>query len=70
MECKDEGLVKAVGVSNFSVRHLEELKAKTGVLPAVNQVEMHPFLVQSALREYCKKEGIIIMAYPKKFLGW
>jgi len=55
--------VRSVGVSNFTIRHLEELKRETGVLPSVNQVEMHPFLVQSELLEYCKKEGITVTAY-------
>lgn len=63
VECQQEGKVKAVGVSNFSKRHLEELKEKTGFIPAVNQVELHPFLVQLDLIQYCKKEGIVLMAY-------
>jgi len=57
------GRVRAVGVSNFSVRHLKELKESAGIVPAVNQVEVHPFLVQNELLEYCKKEGIVVMAY-------
>ena len=57
------GECRAVGVSNFTIRHLEELKRECEVTPAVNQIECHPFLVQKELREYCKKEGIVIMAY-------
>ena len=67
VECQQEGKAKAVGVSNFSRRHLEELKEKTGTLPAVNQVELHPFLVQPDLVEYCSKEGVVLMAYPFLF---
>ncbi|KAJ3291149.1 hypothetical protein HK104_006304 [Borealophlyctis nickersoniae] len=57
------GKVRSVGVSNFTIRHLEELKKISDVKPAVNQVEMHPFLVQKDLLEYCQREGIRIMAY-------
>ena len=57
------GKVKAIGVSNFSVPYLEELKKTWKVVPAVNQVELHPFLPQLALREYCAKEGIQLEAY-------
>lgn len=60
---KTTNKVRAVGVSNFAVRHLKELK-NAGIVPAVNQVEAHPFLVQNDLLEYCKAEGIVIMAYP------
>lgn len=63
VECQKEGTAKAVGVSNFSIRHLQELKEKTGTLPAINQVELNPFLVQDELVEYCNKEGIVVMAY-------
>jgi len=58
--------VKAIGVSNFSIDYLEILFAehKEGdVVPAVNQVELHPGCVQKELREYCKKKGIVVTAY-------
>jgi diketogulonate reductase-like aldo/keto reductase len=64
VECQEQGKVKAVGVSNFSKRQLEELKEKTGKVPAVNQVELHPFLTQDDLVQYCQNEGIVLMAYP------
>ena len=59
-----KGLCRAVGVSNFSVRHLETLK-KTATLwpPAVNQVELHPLHPQISLREYCESQGIVVQAY-------
>ncbi|KAJ3038036.1 hypothetical protein HDV00_001080 [Rhizophlyctis rosea] len=53
----------AIGVSNFTIRHLQELKQHSPIIPAVNQIECHPFLPQKDLRAYCKREGIIIMAY-------
>jgi diketogulonate reductase-like aldo/keto reductase len=52
----------AVGVSNFSVRQLQQL-IDAGVCPAINQVECHPFLVQRELRDYCAQHGIVVMAY-------
>lgn len=60
---RDEGLVKSIGVSNFTVRHLEELIAHSGVVPAVNQVEFHPFLYQQDLLAYCDAKGIRLQAY-------
>jgi diketogulonate reductase-like aldo/keto reductase len=55
--------VRAVGVSNYTVRHLEELLGDSGIVPAVNQVELHPFLFQRALLEYCRAKGIQLEAY-------
>jgi len=57
------GKVKAIGVSNFTIAHLEELLAKTVVTPAVNQVEFSPYLYQKELHEYCKKKNIQLEAY-------
>lgn len=58
-----EGKVKALGVSNYSKRHLQLLLKTCKVRPTVNQVEFHPWLVQSDLLEFCKKEGIVLQAY-------
>jgi len=55
--------VKAIGVSNFSVKTLEQLFKTAKVTPAVNQVELHPYLSQEGLREYCAKKGIAVVAY-------
>ncbi|OXH03599.1 glycerol dehydrogenase [Cryptococcus neoformans] len=57
------GKVKAIGVCNWSIPYLEELKKAWKVVPAVNQVELHPFLPQHALREWCAKENILLEAY-------
>merc|ERR1712066_127849 len=59
----DEGKVKAIGVTNYSVRHLKQLLKSCRIKPMVNQVEFHPRLVQSELLEFCKKEGIALQAY-------
>ncbi len=57
------GKARAVGVSNYTVRHLEELAAGAKVLPAVNQVEFHPFLFQRDLLGWCRGHGVTIEAY-------
>lgn len=59
----DEGKCRAVGVSNFTASHLKELLSKTGVIPAVNQVEFSPFLYQKELMEFCDSKGICVEAY-------
>ncbi|GLA46275.1 hypothetical protein AnigIFM63604_009747 [Aspergillus niger] len=57
------GMVKAIGLANWSISYLEELRKTWTVVPAVNQVELHPFLPQHELREYCGKLGILLEAY-------
>jgi len=54
----EQGLVKAIGVSNFNVSHLEDLMGNCRIKPMVNQVEMHPLLTQKRLFAFCRKEGI------------
>ncbi|CBI26765.3 hypothetical protein VitviT2T_000543 [Vitis vinifera] len=62
-ECQRLGLTKAIGVSNFSPRMLEETLAIAEIPPAVNQVEMNPLWQQKKLREHCNAKGIHITAY-------
>lgn len=57
------GKVKAIGVCNWSIPYLEALKRTWRVKPAVNQVELHPYLPQHELVAWCRKEGILIEAY-------
>lgn len=57
------GKTRSIGVSNFTIRHLTELLAKTETVPAVNQVELHPYLYQRDLLEYCRVNHIVIEAY-------
>ncbi|KAF8187712.1 reductase AKOR2 [Pholiota molesta] len=59
----DTGKVRSIGVSNFSIKTLEQLLKTAKVVPATNQVELHPYLAQNELREYCRKKGITITAY-------
>ena len=58
-----EGLCRAIGVSNYTVRHLEELREHSDVVPAVDQVEMHPFVYDPELLAYCARHGIRVEAY-------
>lgn len=58
-----EGKLKAIGVSNYSIRHLQQLIKTCKIKPMVLQVEFHPRLVQSDLLRYCRQEGIVFQAY-------
>ncbi|MFK3679076.1 aldo/keto reductase [Microbacterium sp. NPDC090218] len=58
-----DGRVRAIGVSNFMVAHLERLLAETTVVPAVNQIEVHPYFSQRALQEFGTERGIRTQAW-------
>ncbi|MBQ0882850.1 aldo/keto reductase [Streptomyces sp. RM99] len=58
-----DGRIRAIGVSNFLPEHLERLTAETSVIPAVNQIELHPHLQQHAAREYHAEQGIATEAW-------
>ncbi len=58
IEARDRGLVRSIGVSNFTEAMLTELIEETGVVPAVNQVELHPYFPQTALRAFHAEHGI------------
>ncbi len=62
-KAKNEGLAKHIGVSNFSIKKLQDLVSKAEIKPEVNQVEMHPLLQQNELFNYCISEKIIITGY-------
>jgi glycerol 2-dehydrogenase (NADP+) len=57
------GKTKAIGVSNYSVRYLETLLKEAEVVPAVNQIENHPYLPQQEIVDFCKSKGILVEAY-------
>ncbi|XP_075518655.1 D-galacturonate reductase-like [Primulina tabacum] len=62
-ECKKLGLTKAIGVSNFATKTIEEILSSATIPPAVNQVELNPLWRPEKLKEYCKEKGIHITAY-------
>jgi len=63
-ELVDEGLVRSIGISNFTIKKTDDLlKRSPKIRPACNQVELNPYLPQDRLCEYCKKEDITMVAY-------
>ncbi len=63
VQLQREGVCRAIGVSNYTVRHLEELRAHSDVVPAVDQVEFHPFVFDPELLRYCESHGIRLEAW-------
>ncbi|MCR8642493.1 aldo/keto reductase [Paenibacillus sp. N1-5-1-14] len=64
-----DGKVRAIGVSNFHVHHLQDLIANCEIKPMVNQVEYHPLLNQPELHAFCKQEGIQLEAWSPLMQG-
>ena len=60
---RQEGVCRSIGVSNYTVRHLEELRSHSDVVPAVDQVEFHPFVFDPDLLAYCERHGIRLEAW-------
>jgi 2,5-diketo-D-gluconate reductase A len=58
-----DGRARSIGVSNFHVPHLRRLAAETDTVPAVNQVEAHPYFTNAEVRKYCKENGIAFEAW-------
>lgn len=63
VELRDQGRVNTIGVSNFTAAHIRRLLDETGVAPAVNQVESHPWLPQHGLRAFHAEHGIVMQAW-------
>lgn len=59
----EEGKVKAIGVCNFKVHHLETLMRETTIVPQVNQIEVHPYFNQQDIQDYCDKHDIVVTAW-------
>ncbi|WP_127593742.1 aldo/keto reductase [Paenibacillus lautus] len=64
-----EGLVRSIGVSNFQIRHLQHIIEETGVVPVVNQVELHPLLSQKELLGYARENHIVLEAWSPLMQG-
>lgn len=64
-----DGRAKAIGVCNFDIEHLERMMDECDVVPAVNQVECHPFLQQTELRTFCEEHDIQVEAYSPLMNG-
>ena len=62
-EFKEQGRARSIGVSNFQVEHLERLAADTDVVPTVNQIELHPYLLNEEVRSYGESHGIATEAW-------
>jgi len=62
-EFKGDGRARSIGVSNFQIEHLERLAAETDTVPAVNQIEVHPYFTNDAVREYGQEHGIATEAW-------
>jgi 2,5-diketo-D-gluconate reductase A len=62
-ELHEDGRARSIGVSNFQIEHLERIIDSSGVVPAVNQIELHPQLQQAALRDFHAEHGIVTEAW-------
>lgn len=65
----DDGKIKAIGVSNFKIHHLEELMESGSIIPMVNQIELHPKFNQKEVRDFCEKYNIIVEAWAPLMQG-
>ena len=60
---RTQGLIRSIGVSNFTAAQIERLEVETGVLPAVNQIELHPHFPQTSMLGYDRAEGIVTQSW-------
>ncbi|MCL6627011.1 MAG: aldo/keto reductase, partial [Alicyclobacillus shizuokensis] len=64
-----DGVVRAIGVSNFQIHHLQDLMVDSQIVPMVNQVEYHPLLTQKELHAFCKQHNIQLEAWSPLMQG-
>lgn len=69
IEMMNEGKIRAIGVSNFKQHHIERLIDETGVTPMVNQLQLHPAIARSELREFNEQHGIVTESWSPLGLG-
>jgi len=69
IDAREDGRVRSIGVSNFLPGQLDELVAETGVVPALNQIEHHPWLHQPDIKLACKRHGIAVEAWSPLMQG-
>ncbi|MHA1561808.1 MAG: aldo/keto reductase [Promethearchaeota archaeon] len=69
-ELYNKGKVRAIGVSNFYINHLEELLQIASIKPMVNQIEFHPFLYKKDVLEFCQEKRIVLEAYAPLTHGY
>lgn len=63
IDAQKAGLLKSIGVCNFLPEHIDTLEQETGVLPAINQIELHPYFNQQEVIDYHREKGIVIQAW-------
>ncbi|MFH8800697.1 aldo/keto reductase [Streptomyces sp. NPDC017936] len=63
IKLREDGLVRSIGVSNFTAGHIERLEEETGVLPSVNQIELHPLFPQEELRAFHRAKGVVTQSW-------
>lgn len=59
----EAGRIRAIGVCNFKQHHLEKLMSETDIVPAVNQIEVHPYFNQQEVQDFCDKHDIVVTAW-------
>lgn len=64
-----KGLVKAIGVCNFTIRHIERLMQETDMLPMIDQIEYHPYFNQYEIQRFCREKGILTEAWSPLMCG-
>ncbi|KAF8124916.1 NADP-dependent oxidoreductase domain-containing protein [Boletus edulis] len=63
LDAQKAGKIRTVGVSNYGIKHLEEIKSAGLQMPAVNQIELHPLCQQRPIVDYCRAQNIVVQAY-------
>ncbi|KAI0745398.1 Aldo/keto reductase [Earliella scabrosa] len=69
LDAQSAGKIRTVGVSNFGIKHLEEIRLAGLQTPSVNQIELHPYCQQRPIVAYCREHGIVIQAYAPLIRG-